>query len=82
MPQGEVLEAALIFARQLAELPPLGVQWTKLLLNKRIKEELNLVSEAGLALEGHTQRSRPHHELIKEFYEEEKSFRSSGEPMH
>jgi enoyl-CoA hydratase len=69
VPQGEVLDAALKFAKQLAELPPLGVQWTKLCLNKRIKEDVNLISEVGLALEGHTQRSRPHHELIQVFYD-------------
>lgn len=69
VPKDKVLNAALSFAKHLAELPPLGVQWTKLCINKRIKEHVNLVSDASLALEGHTQRSRPHHELIKEFYE-------------
>jgi enoyl-CoA hydratase len=69
VPDGEVLDAALKFARRMAELPPLGVQWTKLCINKKIKEDVNLISEVGLALEGHTQRSKPHHELIREFYE-------------
>jgi enoyl-CoA hydratase len=68
-PQGEVLDVALAFAEKLADLPPLGVQWTKLCMNKTIKDQVNLISDVSLALEGHTQRSRPHHALIKEFYE-------------
>lgn len=51
VPQEEVYSTSLALARRLAKGPRKAIRWTKHCLNKRLKEELNLVFDASLALE-------------------------------
>ena len=51
VPAEQVVEAAMEIARELNALPPLAVRWTKLSVNKWIKQQLNLILDASIAYE-------------------------------
>ncbi|HLZ72639.1 MAG TPA: enoyl-CoA hydratase-related protein [Dehalococcoidia bacterium] len=66
----EQLEAeGLAFARTLAALPPLAVQWTKLSVNKTLKLIANAAFETSLAYEGASMLSQDHLEAVSAFIE-------------
>ncbi len=66
----EQLEAeGLAFARTLASLPPLAVQWTKLSINKTLKLIANAAFETSLAYEGASMLSQDHLEAVSAFIE-------------
>src|SRR5580693_7277479 len=46
----EVLPKALAIARELVDLPPIAVRWTKLSINKMLREQLNLIFDASYPL--------------------------------
>jgi enoyl-CoA hydratase/carnithine racemase len=69
VPAEKVLEAAMEIARELNALPPLAVRWTKLSVNKWIKQQLNLILDASIAYEMLSINSRDHHEAAKAFLE-------------
>lgn len=68
-PAEQVLEQAMQIARELNALPPLAVRWTKLSVNKWIKQQLNLILDASIAYEMLSINSRDHHEAAKAFLE-------------
>ena len=59
----------MVIARELNALPPLAVRWTKLSVNKWIKQQLNLILDASIAYEMLSINSRDHHEAAKAFLE-------------
>lgn len=65
-PEG-VLEEAKSIARELAALPANAVAWTKLSINKRLKDQLNLVIDTSMAYEMLTMNSNDHTEAVKAF---------------
>jgi enoyl-CoA hydratase len=69
VPAAEVMDAAMVIARELNALPPLAVRWTKLSVNKWIKHQLNLILDASIAYEMLSINSRDHHEAAKAFLE-------------
>jgi enoyl-CoA hydratase/carnithine racemase len=68
-PADDVFAQAMEIARELNALPPLAVRWTKLSVNKWIKQQLNLILDASIAYEMLSINSRDHHEAAKAFLE-------------
>ncbi len=64
VPAAELQEQALAFARRLADGAPLAVRYTKLALNKLLKEALNVAFDASTALELVTFLSEDHKEAL------------------
>lgn len=71
-PAEQVLEEARGIARELAALPKYAVAWTKLSVNKRVKEQLNLVIDTSMAFEMLTMNSNDHAAAVKAFVEKRK----------
>lgn len=69
VPAEQVMDEALLIARELNALPPLAVRWTKLSVNKWIKQQLNLILDASIAYEMLSINSNDHHEASKAFLE-------------
>ena len=64
VPAGELRADALAFATRLAEGAPLAVRYTKLAVNKLVKDALNTAFDASTALELMTFMSEDHAEAI------------------
>ncbi|MFQ5873631.1 MAG: enoyl-CoA hydratase/isomerase family protein [Dehalococcoidia bacterium] len=64
---GEVMSEAMALARRLASGPTLAIRWTKMALNKRLRDQVNLVLDASLATEGLTFISEDHREAVEAF---------------
>jgi enoyl-CoA hydratase len=64
VPSAELDAAATAMARRLAAGAPLAVRYTKLSVNKLIKEALNTAFDVSTALELLTMRSRDHQEAL------------------
>lgn len=64
-PANEVEERALAFARRLAEGAPLALRYTKLAVNKLIKEALNVAFDVATAYEVVTMASEDHREALE-----------------
>jgi enoyl-CoA hydratase/carnithine racemase len=71
-PKSEVLPTAMELARELADGPTWAVRWTKLCVNKSIKDQVNLVLDAGHALERITMTMEDHAEASRAFKEKRK----------
>lgn len=71
-PAEQVMEKAMEIARELAAMPPLAVRWTKLSVNKWLKQQLNLVLDASIAYEMLSMNSKDHHEAAMAFIEKRK----------
>ena len=69
-------------ARELNALPPLAVRWTKLSVNKWIKQQLNLILDASIAYEMLSINSRDHHEAAKAFLEKRPPSSRACEDRH
>jgi enoyl-CoA hydratase len=69
MPPEQVLPAAMELAERLARGPALAIQWTKLSINRMLRQATENVLDASLALEGITIVSRDHAEGIASFLE-------------
>jgi enoyl-CoA hydratase len=69
LPEGEVLPSAMQLAQKLARGPALAIQWTKLAINRVLRQATENVLDASLALEGITIASRDHSEGIAAFLE-------------
>ena len=67
VPDGEAGGAALAFARRLAAGAPLAVQYTKLAVNKLIKDALGVSFDAATGYEMVTMLSEDHDEAIEAF---------------
>ena len=68
-PDGKVLDAAMELALRLARGPALAIQWTKLSINRMLRQATEHVLDASLALEGMTITSQDHLEGIAAFLE-------------
>jgi enoyl-CoA hydratase/carnithine racemase len=71
-PADQVLQEALSIARELAALPKYAVAWTKLSVNKAVKDQLNLVIDTSIAYEMLTMNSNDHTAAVKAFAEKRK----------
>jgi len=69
LPAEQVLPAAMELAERLARGPALAIQWTKLAINRVLRQAIENVLDASLALEGITIASRDHAEGIAAFLE-------------
>lgn len=64
VPADEVLPRALDLAAELADGPPLAIRWTKLAVNKWLKDMMEKVFDASIAYELATMRSADHREAV------------------
>ena len=72
VPPGEVLETAREIAQELAEGPPWAIRWTKLAVNKWVKEQMNLIMDTSFAPEMATFHTEDHAEAVRAFVEKRK----------
>lgn len=69
VPDGQLMETALGLAHRLASGPTLAISWSKMAVNKFIKQNLNLIADTSLSWEEHTMRSKDHEESVRAFLE-------------
>lgn len=69
VPREEVMEKAIDIAQELTSLPEHAVQWTKLSVNKAVKDQLNLIMDASIAYEMLTIQTHDHKEAATAFAE-------------
>ena len=72
LPRGEVLAKAREIAQELADGPSWAIRWTKLSINQIIKERVNHLLEASMALEQVTFELADHKEATLAFKEKRK----------
>ena len=68
-PADQVLARATELAEELAAKPPLAVQWTKLIVNRGIRAQMEIALDAGIAFEMMTMNSRDHAEAARAIVE-------------
>jgi enoyl-CoA hydratase/carnithine racemase len=69
VPAGKAYDEALALAKRLAAGPARALRWTKLATNKRLKDEVNLVLDASLAVETLSFATEDHKEAARAFVE-------------
>ncbi len=69
VPAGQAYPEGLALAKRLAAGPTRAIRWTKLALNKRLKDEVNLVLDASLAVETLSMATDDHREAARAFVE-------------
>lgn len=69
VPAADVLATATEIAEEIAALPPLAVRWTKLSVNRWLKDVYHQVFDVSIALEQVTLRSEDHREAARAFTE-------------
>jgi enoyl-CoA hydratase/carnithine racemase len=69
LPGDEVMPKAREIALRLANMPPWPVRWTKTVINKIVRERLNLTMDSALALEWLTFTSEDHREAVSAWNE-------------
>lgn len=72
VPADEVMPKAKAIAEELADGPPWAIRWTKLAVNKAVKEQMNLIMDASFALEMATFHTEDHREAVRAFAEKRK----------
>jgi enoyl-CoA hydratase len=72
VPPEEVMTKASGLAQELADGPTWAIRWSKLAVNKWLKEQANLIMDTGLAYEMMTFKTKDHKEAIKAFMEKRK----------
>lgn len=72
VPNDDVMTRAREIAAELAALPKWAVRWTKLSVNKGIKDQLNLVLDASIAYEMLSMNTHDHGEAARAFAEKRK----------
>jgi enoyl-CoA hydratase len=72
VPPEEVMGKAKALAQELADGPTFAIRWSKLAVNKWLKEQANLIMDTGLAYEMLTFKTKDHKEAIKAFIEKRK----------
>jgi len=72
VPPEEVLPKAREIAQELAEGPTWAIRWSKLAVNKWLKDQVNLIMDASLAYEMLTFNTEDHKEAAKAFVEKRK----------
>jgi enoyl-CoA hydratase len=68
----EVMTKAGQLAQELADGPTWAIRWSKLAVNKWLKEQANLIMDTGLAYEMMTMKTKDHKEAVKAFLEKRK----------
>jgi enoyl-CoA hydratase len=72
VPKDEVLPKAREIVRELADGAPWAIRWTKLSVNKILKDQMNLVLETSMALEKYCFHMDDHKEATRAFKEKRK----------
>lgn len=72
VPPEEVMSKARELAQELADGPTWAIRWSKLAVNKWLKEQANLIMDTGLAYEMMTFKTKDHEEAVKAFVEKRK----------
>jgi enoyl-CoA hydratase len=72
LPQDQVLAKARALAQELADGPPWAIRWTKLSVNKAVKDQFNLIMDMSYALEMCTFQTQDHREAVTAFVEKRK----------
>lgn len=72
VPVGQVMDTALGIARELAAGPTWAIRWSKLAVNKWLKDQVNLILDASLAYEMMTMHTEDHKEATRAFAEKRK----------
>jgi len=72
VPRNEVFARAHSIAKELAEGPTWAIRWTKLSVNKALKEQVNLILDTSAALEIATFATEDHKEAVLAFIEKRK----------
>lgn len=75
----QVMPKARELARELADGPTWAIRWSKLSVNKWLKQQANLIMDASIAYEMMTFKTADHKEAVKAFIEKRKpNFVGSG----
>ena len=69
LPSERLLFEATELARRLAGGPPKAIQWTKLAMNKQLRDQVNLVIDLSLSLEGLSMYTEDQKEAVRAFLE-------------
>jgi enoyl-CoA hydratase/carnithine racemase len=72
VPKEQVVPKALEIANELLALPPFGVRWTKAMVNKLVRDQMNLVFDASYPLDLLAAGTEDSKEAIKAFLEKRK----------
>ena len=72
VPVEQVLGKAMEIAEELVQMPMWAVRWTKLSVNKMIKDQLNLLLDASIAFEMLSMNTHDHGEAARAFTEKRK----------
>ncbi len=72
LPKDEVFAKAHALARELADGPPWAIRWTKLSVNKQLKDQFNLIMDTSFALEMASFHTEDHKEAVRSFIEKRK----------
>jgi enoyl-CoA hydratase len=72
VPADQVLPKARELAQRLADGPTWAIRWTKLAVNKWLKQQANLIMDAGLAYEALSLTAQDHKEAVKAMVEKRK----------
>jgi enoyl-CoA hydratase/carnithine racemase len=72
VPQEQVIPKARELAQELADGPTWAIRWSKLAVNKWLKEQANLIMDPGLAYEMMTFKTEDHKEAVSAFVEKRK----------
>lgn len=67
VPPEELMPAAAELAQRLASGPSLAIRWTKMAINRALRERVNLILEASLGLEALSMASEDHLEAAQAF---------------
>jgi enoyl-CoA hydratase len=68
----QVMTKARELAQELADGPTWAIRWSKLAVNKWLKQQANLIMDASLAYEMMTFNTKDHQEAVKAFVEKRK----------
>lgn len=71
-PADQVLLKARAIAQELADGPTWAIRWTKLSLNKQLKDQFNLIMDTSYSLEMASFRTEDHREAVRAFVEKRK----------
>ncbi|MFM0268145.1 enoyl-CoA hydratase/isomerase family protein [Paraburkholderia sediminicola] len=72
LPVDQVLGKATEIAQELADGPPWAIRWTKLSVNKYVKNQMNLIMDASFSLEMASFHTEDHAEAVRAFVEKRK----------
>lgn len=72
VPTEQVLPKAIEIATELAQMPMWAVRWTKLSVNKMLKDQLNAILDASIAFEMLSMNTHDHGEAARAFAERRK----------